>query len=509
MNLLFRVDVSPQIGTGHLMRCLALAQAWQQAGGKAVFIMAETALIFEEKLRTENIEVIKISPKLGSSEDAQASAILAHQLNSNWLVIDGYNFGDIYQKNIKNAGLKILFLDDYGHAGYYCADLVLNQNISADPALYTHKEPDTQLLLGTSYTLLRREFWQWGGWQRVNPPIAKKILITMGGADYDNVTLKVIQALQLLSGHALEIVVVIGGSNPHYEEIKLVAQTSGLTIRIERNVNNMRELMAWADMAVTAGGSTCWELAFMGLPSLIIILAENQQAIAQKLHSLQVFINLGWHSNISPSEIATAVQELSLAINTRLAMTKSSQELIDGWGSQRVVRYIKNYFLKLRPVSIEDSRLLWRWANEPQVRAVSFSSKLIAWQEHQTWFKSKFNANCIFYIAMNEDNIPVGQIRYEIEGEEAVISISIAQEYRQQSYGTYLIEIAQKQIFQNTGIHLVHAYIKPSNQASIKAFTQAGFHIKDTVIKQGQQAIHLVSTANNLPEKIYAGNLYC
>ncbi|HIK04474.1 MAG TPA: UDP-2,4-diacetamido-2,4,6-trideoxy-beta-L-altropyranose hydrolase [Trichormus sp. M33_DOE_039] len=509
MNLLFRVDVSPQIGTGHLMRCLALAQAWQQAGGKAVFIMAETAFIFEEKLRTENIEVIKISPKLGSPEDAQATAMLAHQLNSNWLVIDGYNFGDIYQTNIKNAGLKVLFLDDYGHAGYYCADLVLNQNLSADPALYTHKEPDTQLLLGTFYTLLRREFWQWRGWQRVNPPIAKKILVTMGGADYDNVTLKVIQALQLLSGHALEIVVVIGGSNPYYEEIKLVAQTSGLTIRIERNVNSMPELMAWADIAVTAGGSTCWELAFMGLPSLSIILAKNQQAITQKLHSLQTFINLGWHSHISPSEIATAVEELSLVINTRLTMTKSSQELVDGWGSQRVVRCIKNYSLKLRPVSIEDCQLLWQWANETEVRAVSFSSKPIAWEEHQKWFNSKLNTNCIFYIAVNQDNIPIGQIRYDIEGKEAVISISIAQEYRQQGYGTYLIEIAQRQIFQNLNIHIVHAYIKPSNQASIKAFRLAGFHIRDTVIKQGQQAIHLVDTANNLPKKIYARDLYC
>ncbi|WP_179051282.1 UDP-2,4-diacetamido-2,4,6-trideoxy-beta-L-altropyranose hydrolase [Nostoc sp. TCL26-01] len=498
MNLLFRVDVSTQIGTGHLMRCLALAQAWQDAGGKAVFVMANIVPVLEKRLISEGIEILKITNQL-ATKDAETTAMLVNKFNSDWLVIDGYHFDDEYQKIIKSVGLKILFIDDYGHVNHYYADIVLNQNISADGGLYTNREPYTQLLLGTRYTLLRREFWQWQGWQRINPSIASKILITMGGADIDNVTLKVIQGLQLLSDYPLEVLVVIGGSNPHYDQLKSAAEASKFPIRLENNVINMPELIAWADLAITAGGSTCWELAFMGLPSLIIILAENQQAIAQKLHSLKAAINLGWYHDISADEIALAVNQLSQDIHRRLAMSKSSQSLVDGSGSQRIVRYLKNYLLKLRSVSIEDCELLWQWANDPEVRVASFSSEFIGWEEHLQWFKSKLNSpNCIFYIALNEHNIPIGQIRYEIEAREAVISISIAQQFRHQGYGSYLIELAQKQIFKNIHIVKIHAYIKQNNQASIRTFTKTGFQIVETVLKQEKQAIHLVSTGSNL-----------
>ncbi|MBD2680430.1 MULTISPECIES: UDP-2,4-diacetamido-2,4,6-trideoxy-beta-L-altropyranose hydrolase [Nostoc] len=336
MKLLIRVDASTQIGTGHLMRCLALAQAWHDAGNQVIFVMATEAPDLINRLKSEGMEVIYLPIEIGSAEDAKETAKLARQFDANWVVVDGYQFGARYQEIIKEFELKLLFIDDYGHAKQYHADIVLNQNIHAHEGLYSNRQPYTELLLGTSYSLLRREFWQWQGWQRSLPLIAKKLLVTLGGADPDNVTLKVIEGLQKVEVEGLEAVVVVGGSNPHFEQLRSASQESRFPIQLKRNVTNMPELMAWADVAVTAGGSTCWELAFMGLPSLIVILADNQQSSAKKLSGV-TGKNLGWHEDILTSEIAAAASELITSTQTRLEMVKRGQELVDGKGTDRVL----------------------------------------------------------------------------------------------------------------------------------------------------------------------------
>jgi|688.fasta_scaffold230594_2 UDP-2,4-diacetamido-2,4,6-trideoxy-beta-L-altropyranose hydrolase len=342
MQVVFRVDASTQIGTGHVMRCLALAQAWQDTQGQPIFIMANPIPALEERLKSEGMKVVHLAAEPGSLADAQETAALAHQFEANWVVVDGYQFGSEYQQTIKNSGLNLLFIDDYGHAEHYYADVVLNQNISAEEEWYQHREPYTQLLLGTRYTLLRREFWQWQGWQRTVPPVAKKVLVTLGGADPDNVTLKVIQSLQIVEVEELEAVVVVGGSNPHYENLKMAVQDSRYPIQVQQNVTNMPELMAWADMAISAGGSTCWELAFMGLPSILLILADNQRAIAQKLATLNLAVNLGWHQDVTIEEIGLALRESIGDRPKRETMSKRERELVDGNGARRVVSEMVN-----------------------------------------------------------------------------------------------------------------------------------------------------------------------
>lgn len=337
MKLLIRADASAKIGTGHVMRCLALAQAWQDTQGQPIFIMANPVPSLEQRLKSEGIEVVHLTAEPGNSEDAQETAALAHQFEASWVVVDGYQFGSEYQKTIKDSGLHLLFIDDCGHAEHYYADLVLNQNISADEQWYRNREPYTQLLLGTRYTLLRREFWQWQGWQRTVPAIAKKVLVTLGGADPDNVTLKVIRALQLVEVEELEAVVVVGGSNPHYETLEMAVQNSRFPIRLQRNVTNMPELMAWADVAISAGGSTCWELAFMGLPSILLVLAENQRAIAEGLENCGCCVNLGWHEKLDMGNTALWLHKLLGSSEMRSKIGKYLKNLIDGQGSFKIV----------------------------------------------------------------------------------------------------------------------------------------------------------------------------
>jgi UDP-2,4-diacetamido-2,4,6-trideoxy-beta-L-altropyranose hydrolase len=319
---------------------MALAQAWHNVGGQAVFAIANQTTPIEDRLVSEGMNVVHLSVEPGSAEDARKTANLSQHLEASWVVVDGYHFGAEYQRTIKNCGLRLLFIDDYGHAQHYWADIVLNQNIYASEGLYPNRSPDTKLLLGTRYALLRREFRQWQGWTRKIPEVAKKVLVTLGGSDPDNVTLKVIQGLQRVDVPGLEAVVVVGGSNPHYEKLQAAVEASPFPISLERNVTNMPELMAWADVAISAGGSTTWELAFMGLPSLVLVLADNQRASAEKLGEMGVIVNLGWHEDISVAEIVEAVLQLSVLSGTLTDMVRRGNELVDGEGAARISIYM-------------------------------------------------------------------------------------------------------------------------------------------------------------------------
>ncbi|MFN9649042.1 MAG: UDP-2,4-diacetamido-2,4,6-trideoxy-beta-L-altropyranose hydrolase [Pseudanabaena sp.] len=341
-RLIIRADASTQTGSGHVMRCLALAQAWNDQGGETILVLAEQILALESKLIAEGITLVYLETTIGSDEDAQQTASIANKYAASWVVVDGYQFGAKYQKELKGFGLKILFLDDNGHAEHYFSDLVLNQNISADINIYSSREPYTQLLLGTEYTLLRRDFLKWREWKRLVIPNAYKILVTLGGSDPENVTLKVIQSLSLIQNNNLDIVVVIGGTNPNYEQLTSFTKNSLLSISLQINVGNMDELMAWADIAIAAGGSTNWELAFMGLPSIVITIADNQKAIAAELDRQGAIINLGWHQDVTIEQIGLVLRDLIGDRPKRETMSKKGRELVDGNGAKRVISKINS-----------------------------------------------------------------------------------------------------------------------------------------------------------------------
>lgn len=426
----------------------------------------------------------------GSAADAAQTAALAHRLGAGWAVEDGYQFDVAYQRALKEAGLRLLAIDDYGHAGHYVADLVLNQNIYAHESYYPSREPYTRLLLGTQYVLLRREFLRWRGWQREIPDVARKVLVTMGGGDPDNVTLKVLEALAQTLVSRLEVVVAAGAGNPHLPALCTAVQQSPHTVRLEQNVTDMAELMAWADVGVSAGGSTCWELAFMGTPALLVSVADNQIAVAAGLAHAGAAIDLGWHTSLTISDLAGALTGLLLFPDSRYTISQRAKDLVDGHGANRATRYLKPEAMTLRPVQQEDSHLIWEWANDPVTRSQSFSSDPIPWKRHQTWFEERLSDPLThFYLAMGESARAIGQIRFQIDGETATVSVSLAPEQRGKGYGAQLIGSGSRQIWLATQVMEIHAYIKPDNLASIRAFSQAGYESNGAMTVQDHAAL--------------------
>lgn len=333
--LLIRADASTEIGTGHVMRCLALAQAWMRTGGRVVFAQLDTTPSLERRLRAEGVEPVRHTAVRGSAADAAWTIGLARSWGATWVVADGYAFDASWQRQLRAAGQRLLVIDDYGQAEHYAADLVLNQNAGADARWYAQREAATRVLLGSRFALLRQEFLQ----ARVERPApsapATQVLITLGGGDPDNVTGWVLDALAGLPG--FEFTVVVGGSNPHRAAIEAMARGLRSPARVIADATNMPDLMMAADLVISAAGSTTWELAYLGKPAVLLVVADNQRGIAAALANGGVAVNLGEVRALVPEQLAATVVQLRDDAARRAEMARRGRALIDGHGARRVV----------------------------------------------------------------------------------------------------------------------------------------------------------------------------
>jgi len=497
--LLIRADADTRMGTGHVMRCLALAQAWQDAGGRVTFLSAALPPGLEARLGAEGMRVVTLAA------DAGQTARTAQELGADWVVLDGYQFDTGYQKALKDAGARLLVLDDNGEAGTYHADLVLNQNVHARAEWYESRAPHTRLLLGTRYALLRREFRVWRDSPRETPEVVRRILVTLGGSDPDNVTLKVLDALALIRREGLEATVVIGGGNPHRAGLEDAAARMPFPVRVVVNAADMPELMAWADVAVSAGGSTVWELAFLGVPSLLLVTAENQLGVAEGMRVRGATHSLGWAGEQTALSLASSLTALLDDPARRSKMSRQARALVDGRGAERVLRTLREEPLRLRRATPDDCRRVWEWANDPAVRASAFSSEAIGWEEHRRWFSEKLqDPDCFFFIALDGREEPVGQIRFDIVTPEdgvrhAEVDVSVDATRRGQGLGAVLIRAGVGELSRLALLEVILAHAKTENLGSRQAFAAAGFSETGLVRIKGYEAVSLRCETEYVP----------
>jgi UDP-2,4-diacetamido-2,4,6-trideoxy-beta-L-altropyranose hydrolase len=335
-QLLIRADADTQIGTGHLMRCLALSQNWIAKGRAVTMITCCKSESLRKRLSAEGIQVIRMENPHPNPQDWEITSQALRKHSGAWVVLDGYHFDPEYQSRIKNAGHRLLVVDDTAHLEHYYADILLNQNLYAEKLKYSCQTP-ARRLFGTQYVLLRSEFLAWRGWKRELPDVAHKILVTLGGSDPTNATLKIIESIKATNIFDLEVKIVAGASNPHMDKLQSSIQSTRCKMSILYNVVNMPELMSWADLAVAAGGITCWEMAFMKLPFASVVLANNQSTISGAVERAGIAVSFGWHNQLDRLLLAKRLVLLIRDKSARAAMSAKGATLVDGLGADRTI----------------------------------------------------------------------------------------------------------------------------------------------------------------------------
>lgn len=477
MNVVFRVDASSEIGTGHLMRCLTLADTLAGHGTAVHFLCRRLPGDLIDWVReTRGYEVTIVEPAFDVSPDAAVFQALGR---IDWLVIDHYGLDVCFETTCRADADKILVIDDLADRPHDC-DILLDQNAYPDAKTrYADLLPATcARLLGPKYALLRPEFLQ----ARLNPSEngpenkpQKRVLVSFGGSDPANMTLRALQAINSLSEEKPEAEVIAGASNPHYAEIEAFVRTRPW-ITLSKSVNDMAARMSRATCCLGAGGTTALERMALGLPSVAVSIADNQLEVSQALDGLGAHWYLGPAESVTEVRLQQALQTLLLDADLRQAFACKGKALVDGFGAQRVANRLLGGDLLIRPVLPEESVALYRWRNDEQVRQFSHDSREIAWDDHCRWFAAVLQNPARHLLIGEMDGDPVGVLRYDVEGMQALVSVYLVPGLGGQGYGTRLLQAGSGWLARHCpGVRRILAEILSDNPASLRAFEKAGY----------------------------------
>lgn len=334
--LLIRADADTHIGAGHVLRCLALAEAWIERGGRTVFISHEVLPSLVEMLTQARIERIPSPGPAGSDADAQHLCATATSLDAGAVVIDGYVFDSAYQRTIMRTGRTVMVVDDDAHLPSYEATLILNQNIYAHPGLYEGLCKSSGLLLGADYAMLRREFAAEGPPGRRIENNVRSILITMGGGQNRAALEKAVSAAAACSDGGIELIVLGSLSEGFLESLDTTSPAGPVNVTVHDWVEDIKTLMMSADLAISAGGSTVWELLFTGLPPILMTVADNQEPIAEALEKRGLAIYAGRHADVDTARLDNIIGSLIGDTDKRRGFAAAGQRTIDGRGCERI-----------------------------------------------------------------------------------------------------------------------------------------------------------------------------
>lgn len=463
------------------MRSLALAEAAQSRGMPVHFICNAKPAELLEPIQSKGFPVFTIPRSYPDPTDSMHVRGIVSEPNS-IVVLDGYHFDKDYHLAIKSTGAKLLVIDDYAHLPGYDCDVILNQNLDADSLAYSISS-DAVFLLGNRYVLLRSEFLKKKTQPKEVPSRASHLLVTFGGADPAGAAVTAAQALAILPEPYPEVKIVAGGANPRFQELSNLVKNLSFPVEVLGSVSEMSGLMQWADSALAAASSTAYELALMQVPGMLIVTATNQEALAAgfvRRHCAEV---LGMLRDLSPRIIADHLRVFLNDSDNRKALAERAGALVDGLGGARVMETLDPTRINLRITRPEDSSLVWLWANDPEARRVSFQTAPIPWQDHLQWFSRKLaDPDCVYFIVENQYRHPLGQIRFDLTGQEATVSVSLDPAFRGIGLGARLIVLGCQKFSEIMGGLGFRAMIKKCNAVSIRAFQKAGFQIVEDIL---------------------------
>lgn len=471
MNILIRADASAQIGGGHVGRCIALAQEFSDRGCYVEFATRDYDDLGTSMLKRADMpfQTLSSDPDWRSDADATREAAGTFQ----WVVVDHYSLDARWQSELKNAGHKVLVIDDLANRPHDC-DVLVDAGRAPDSIAYRDLVPGSCIvLLGPRYQILRREFLQ----DRRQVPglmdgsARKNLLVFFGSADGAGLTIPVLEALDASGVRKfLDVHVVVTDANRQRREIE---RYEGVAVHTD--VTDMAALLTKMDFAIGAAGVSMWERCRMGIPSLTVAVNDNQKSGLEVAAADGAVIPFSIENARSPDALRDIITGFVSKLDKLDTVSVAARQLVDGKGARRIASVSGP--ARLRVANQDDCELIWTWANDPLVRRMSFHSDPIPYEQHTEWFDARLKNSMAIIQVAEVDGKPAGQVRLEFSETEDgwVVDISVAPEFRGRGLA---LEIMQKAISALRRIHRearVVAWVKKANENSVRVFDAAGF----------------------------------
>ncbi|EJC82695.1 pseudaminic acid biosynthesis-associated protein PseG [Rhizobium leguminosarum bv. trifolii WSM2297] len=494
--LVFRCDGSISIGSGHMMRCITLAETLRNFGYRSHFICRELEGNLISVVAERGFEVHRLllvpQPAIdleSTQEEAfheQADALECREImkaiQPERVIVDSYALGSGWAKNAVPMGCDVLVIDDLADRPLLC-DIVLNQNFGRQVEEYDHLlSSGCKRLIGPLFALIRPEFAQARSrsLSRRRGQSLQHLLIAFGATDPDNCSGKVLAYLLEQRPFLVQrITIVLGAQAPHFADVLQRARTAPIPVDVLSGVADMAELLVGCDAAIGAAGTSVWERCVLGVPSLLLTFAENQRAGMIALDAAYAGIALG------------DAQAMDWQIKLRDALTRLSDPdvlnfyserastICEGVGAERVAHVIMSQRLILRDATLDDAPAIWNWRRGGGAERYYRSPQRGDINAHIAWFRMALEDRKRHLLIFEVDSVPVGHIRLDRseDGQTAEVSICIDLAHRGTGLGARALgkalDFAQKQ-----GIKALYAEIHHDNFGSLKVFRGLQF---DTV----------------------------
>lgn len=498
--IFFRVDASANIGSGHVVRCTTLAKELRSRGLDCQFVCRELTGNLIESICDQGFDVRPLQHDVAMDTPADPSApIHATWLGTDWrtdadqtidalngdkcdwLIVDHYALDVRWEAALRSHATKIMVIDDLADRIHDC-DLLLDSSLLPDmESRYDGLVPARcAKLVGPTWALLQPDYADLH--PRTPPRLGpvQRILISFGGVDQQNVTGTAVAAVLALQRDDIAVDVVISSRSPHAATVRAQVEHCA-NITVHDSVPCLAPLMLQADLAFGAGGMTSWERCCLGLPAIVVTLADNQRFIAGELDRQSMVQWLGKVDEVTQRDME---QALRIAVNTPCDIEPWSRRclaLLDGQGTGRVASILAlnaSTPLCARPACLTDEELLLRWANDPLVRQRSFNSKPITNTDHRRWFYRRLRNSdrSKTYIVQTQDGLPVGVVRFDDTGSGWEIGISIDAAARGHRLGACVLKAAMNSLRPVLVLEAsLFGRVKHENTQSQALFERLGF----------------------------------
>lgn len=501
MRVALRTDASLQIGMGHFMRCLALARGLRAAGAQCRFICRDLPGHAADRIRAEGFETLLLpapdgpAPNgpsahapwagVGWEEDAaQTRAALGDP--PDWLVVDHYAFEARWEKAARPAGTRLMAIDDLADRDHAC-DLLLDQNLGREAADYDGRVPDqARRLIGPRHALLRPEFAQ----ARVTAQAGRagrglgRILVTMGGVDQADATSAVLEALRTAPlPPGLRLCVVMGARAPALDGVRALARQMPWPTEVCVDVADMAALMAEADLAITAGGGTTWERCCLGLPGVIVQVADNQAGILRAMVAAGAALDPG--PLRAPGFAAALRAQVAQAARDLEALSQATAALCDGAGVGRVVRQMLTLGAtgpaewQVRRAVRADAADVWHWRHADRAERFFRNPVLTPLHQHLAWFETALASDRRLMLMVGQHGQTLGHVRFDRDPaapDLAEISLCLNPACRGEGLAGPILAAALD-FAREDGLRRFRAQAHRDNAASLALFARAGFAI--------------------------------